>query len=87
MALNIKDPATEEMATELADRLGISKTAAIRHALQSQLALTEARSLNRLDAAIRVLETEIWPLTTGAAKITKADREEILGYDSQGING
>lgn len=86
MALNIKDPETEDLATKLAARLKITKTAAIRHALRAQLALTESRSQQRLEQAIEVLSTEIWPLTTHSAPITKQDRETILGYNEEGFS-
>lgn len=86
MALNIKDAETESLATELAARLNITKTAAIRHALRAQLALLQARNHQRLDEALEVLRSEIWPLTAGSAPITKADREAILGYNERGFN-
>ncbi|WP_343603014.1 type II toxin-antitoxin system VapB family antitoxin [Mycobacterium sp.] len=75
------------MATELAARLSITKTAAIRHALRAQLALLESRHRQRLDQVLDVLRCEIWPLTAGSAPITKEDREVILGYNEQGFNG
>ncbi|TDL02920.1 type II toxin-antitoxin system VapB family antitoxin [Mycobacterium paragordonae] len=86
MALNIKDAETEQLAAELATRLKINKTAAIRHALRAQLALLESRQLDRLGDVMEVLRTEIWPLTAGSAPITKADREAILGYDDNGVS-
>ncbi len=86
MALNIKDPETERLASELADRLKINKTAAIRHALRAQLALLETRNQDRLNQAIDVLRSEIWTLTANFAPITKRDREEILGYNDQGFS-
>jgi antitoxin VapB len=86
MALNIKDAETESLATELASSLNITKTAAIRHALRAQLALLESHNNHRLDQALEVLRTEIWPLTAGSAPMTKADREAILGYSEQGFN-
>lgn len=86
MALNIKDAETERLATELAARLKINKTAAIRHALRTQLALLESRNHERLDQAIEMLRCEIWPLTAHSTPITKKDREDILGYDERGFN-
>lgn len=85
MALNIKDPSTEQLASELASRLNTSKTAAIRHALRAQLALLESRQQDRLSEALDVLRTEIWPLTAHSAPITKQAREEMLGYNKQGF--
>jgi antitoxin VapB len=86
MALNIKDAETETLANELASLLNITKTAAIRHALRAQLALLESRNHQRLDQALEVLRSEIWPLTADSAPITKEDREAILGYNEQGFN-
>jgi antitoxin VapB len=86
VALNIKDTETEKLAAELAARLNISKTAAIRQALRAQLAVLESRDHQRLDQALEVLRSEIWPLTDGSAPITKKDREAMLGYDEQGFN-
>lgn len=86
VALNIKDPETEDLAAKLAARLKITKTAAIRHALRAQLALTESRNQQRLDQALDVLQTEIWPLTAHSTPITKADREAILGYNEEGFS-
>ncbi|OBK25425.1 antitoxin VapB36 [Mycobacterium asiaticum] len=86
MALNIKDPETERLASELAERLNLNKTAAIRQALRAQLALLETRNQDRLNQALDVLRTEIWPLTANSVPITKRDREEILGYNEDGFN-
>jgi len=86
MALNIKDSETEELAAQLATRLNINKTAAVRHALRAQLALMESRNQDRLNEALDVLRTEIWPLTAGSEPIAKHDRETILGYNDHGFN-
>lgn len=86
MALNIKDAQTENLATQLAQRLNTTKTAAIRDALRAQLALLESHDHERLAQALDVLRLEVWPLTAGSAPITKQDREAILGYGAQGFN-
>lgn len=86
VALNIKDPETERLATELATRLNINKTAAVRLALRAQLELLESRNDDRLGQAIEMLRSEIWPLTAHSAPITKEEREEMLGYNEQGFN-
>ncbi len=85
MALNIKDPLVDELAGALAEKLGMSKTGAVRYALQSQLAQLATASDDTLDAALQMMETEIWPLTRAAAPITKAMREQILGYGEAGV--
>ena len=83
MALNIKDPEVDQLATELAARLHTNKTDAIRHALNAQLALLQSHAGNREEQLLGVMRTEIWPLLTDRTPITKPEREEILGYDAQ----
>ena len=83
MALNIKDPEVDRLATELATRLNTNKTDAIRHALNAQLALLQSHAGNREDQLLSVMRTEIWPLLTDRTPITKRQREEILGYDAE----
>ena len=85
VALNIKDAETERLAAVLAARVGVSKTAAIRQALQLQLDLVESRDSSRLSEVLEVLRTEVWPLTAGGDPISKREREEILGYNDQGF--
>ncbi|OBK97108.1 antitoxin VapB36 [Mycobacterium asiaticum] len=81
MALNIKDPEVDRLASELATRLHTTKTAAIRHALQAQLARLESQTSDREAPLFEVMRTEIWPLLADRTPISKAEREEILGYD------
>ena len=83
MALNIKDPEVDRLANELATRLQTNKTDAIRQALHAQLALLESRTDDRQTQLLDVMRTEIWPLLTDRAPITKREREEILGYDPE----
>ncbi len=87
MALNIKDPETERLATELASRLSTTKTGAIRDALRARL--QELTDRAHQDVALarhhRFLEAEIWPVTAGTAAITKVEREDILGYGENGV--
>ena len=63
MALNIKNPEVERLATEVADLAGETKTQAIRRALEerkSRLALRVVR-LDRRGDFLKVLERDIWP--------------------------
>jgi antitoxin VapB len=84
MALNIKDVEVDNLAHELARRMGHgNKTQAIRDALRAQLALLESRSGDKEARLLDVLRTEIWPLLPNPAPITKQDREAILGYDPE----
>ncbi|OAT69341.1 hypothetical protein AWB85_21500 [Mycobacteroides immunogenum] len=70
MALNIKDPAIDALAEDLAHHLGTSKTDAVRQALRARLdALTAPADIDtpdRLNQAMYVLQTEIWPYTRNA---------------------
>ena len=89
MALNIKDPATERLATEVATLTGETKTRAINVALRERLErLIAARSAtDRADRLVRFLTDEAWPQVPpellGRAP-TKAEREAILGYGPEG---
>jgi len=88
MALNIKDPETERLATELAALTGETKTRAVRVALEER-----TQRLGRRESAgermLRVLEEEIWPRIPaelrGRPPLTKAEREAILGYGPDGV--
>lgn len=82
MALNIKDPEVDRLAAEVAARLGVTKTAAIRQALNAQLRLLTAHRTDRVEALREVMRTEIWPLLADQNPVSKAEREQILGYDS-----
>jgi len=91
MALNIKDRETEKLAAEVAELTGESKTGAVREALRQRrdrLMLTKGRRGKPGDLR-RFLETEIWPLIPeqerGQPPMTKAEREEILGYGPEGV--
>lgn len=81
MALNIKDGEVDDLAEELARRMGHgNKTRAVRDALRAQLALLESRSGDRAAQLVATVRTEIWPLLKTRGPITKQDREAILGY-------
>lgn len=101
MALNIKDKETEELAAEIASQTGESKTGAVRQALRERRerlrlergtggsARTEEERQRRRQDFRRFLETEIWPQIPererGKPAMTKAEKEEILGYGRGGV--
>lgn len=90
MALNIKDPEAERLAAEVAALTGESKTAAVREALKARRDLLVARGSAERDGAtfVRFLEEEIWPQVSPENRgrpISKAEREEILGYGPGGV--
>ena len=89
MALNIKDPETERLAAEVAGITGESKTAAVRTALRERRQRLRRRetAAEREARLLRFLETEIWPHIppdVRGTRITKAEREEILGIGPEG---
>jgi antitoxin VapB len=91
MALNIKDQETEKLAAEVAELTGESKTGAVREALREkrdrlELQRVGSKEKRRRDLR-RFMETEIWPQIPDELRgksITKAEREEILGYGPEG---
>lgn len=91
MALNIKDKETEALVAEIASLTGETKTGAMRQAARERLERLKLQSGSpRRDAESmrRWLETEIWPLIPDemrGRKLTKAEREEILGYGPDGV--
>ena len=80
MALNIKDPETDRLARELAERMGTSITAALRTALEERL----ARTRPRVDIAYSDL-IAIGERGRRRPVIDHRSEDEILGYDEHGI--
>ncbi len=92
MALNIKDEETVRLAAEVAAMAGESKTAAVREALKlrkDRLELERGGKEKRRRDLRRFLETEIWPQIPkeqrGGPPMTKAEKEELLGYGPGGV--
>lgn len=88
MALNIKDPESERLATEIALATGTTKTGAVRDALRERQQRLDAGATDRRASLILFMEEEIWPQIPpdqrGAAP-SKAEREAILGYGPDGV--
>lgn len=90
MALNIKNPVVERLATEVARLAGESKTQAIRRALEERkgrLALRVVRKDRRADL-LRFLEREVWPVVPRRLRGRRMGRREedaILGYGRRGV--
>lgn len=90
MALNIKNPAVEQLAEEIAHMTGESKTEAIRQALLERRERLRYRftAADRGERIQRFLEREIWariPKQLIGKQISKKDRERILGYGPDGV--
>ena len=88
MALNIKDPETERLAAEVAALTGTTKTGAVRYALRQVLQSQSRLSVQQREERLtRFLEEEIWPLVPPdqlGKPVSKAEREEILGFGGHG---
>lgn len=90
MALNIKDPRTEQLAAELARLTGETKTGAVRAALEERRDRLAQRTVtqDRASRLQRLLEGEIWPQVPSGVlgvAISREEREEILGYGPEGV--
>ena len=83
MALNIKDPETDRLARELAERTGASITEALRNALAHELDRTPPRRHSTEDRRARIQAI----IERGRARPMRDMRkdEEILGYDEDGL--
>lgn len=82
MALNIKDPATDALARELAGQTGESITEAIRVAMAERL----TRLRRRASVSARSADLQRF-IDRGRQRVTLDDRsaDEILGYDEDGL--
>jgi antitoxin VapB len=89
VALNIKNDRVERLATEVARRHGITKTEAVRRALEAELERSvEPSSAERAAYLVAFLERDVWPFLPAAAlgrAPSKTERERILGYGEDGV--
>lgn len=89
MALNIKNPEVERLATEVAALTGESKTEAIGRALAERQRRLTSRvvPVDRRRQALRFLEAEVWPNVPAdelGRRLTTAEEDRILGYGPEG---
>ena len=90
MALNIKNPEVERLASEIAKATGESKTEVIRKALlerKGRLASHVAPEDKRAKL-LRFLERDVWPRVPRRVlgrRLSKKDRDDILGYGPRGV--
>ena len=89
MALNIKNLEVEELASEVARLAKETKTEAIRRALLERKARLRLRPspLTRRARLEALLRNRIWPEIPAeirGARLTKEEREKILGYGAEG---
>lgn len=82
MALNLRNPEAEKLASELARQTGETKTEAVIKALQDRLDRV------RRERAKRPLIEELEEIALHCASLPVLDSrqaDEILGYDQQGL--
>lgn len=89
MAVNIRNGMVVRLAAEVARRHGITKTEAVRRALEAELERVDVPSgAERAEHLVAFLERDAWPFvpvdSLGRAPI-KAEREHILGYGEDGV--
>lgn len=90
MAINIKDPEVERLASDIVALTHETKTGAIRLALEErkERLAAQARRRERGARLRRFLEEEAWPQLPEEDRgkpLSKAGREEILGYGPEGV--
>jgi antitoxin VapB len=93
VTLNIRDKETEALVAQITSLTGETKTEAVRKAASERLERLEAQSRQgrkkmTAEEMRHFMETEIWPLVPDellGKGITKAEREEILGYGPGGV--
>jgi antitoxin VapB len=89
MALNIKNPQVERLASEIARLTGESKTEAIRRALdERRRRLTRVSTDDRRARVLRFLEQKVWPTlpkTHIGRRLSRAEEDELLGYGPGGV--
>ena len=83
MALNIKDPETDHLAREVANRTGETITGAIRVALQERLQRLSGR---QRAATTQEKIKEILCRVDALSTQDHRSEDEILGYDENGIS-
>lgn len=90
MGMSIKNPEVEQLAAELAELAGESKTEAIRKALIERKQRINLTRDQRPGHAVLMafLEEEIWPEVPASElgrHLTREDEDRILGYGPEGV--
>lgn len=87
MAIHLKNPEVEQLAAEAAALTGVSKTEAVRQALLERLRRLRRRGRGGCEARVNEILLrfqESFPQGDFGRTMTKAEREEILGYGPKG---
>lgn len=82
MALNIKDPVTEKLARELAEKTGENITMATRRALEERLRRVSSRP--RKEELLRDVEA-IQNRIQALPILDNRSADDILGYNENGL--
>lgn len=89
MALNLKNPEVERLATEVARLTGESKTEAIRRALEERRRRLKGKPIaEQRSRLLRFLERDVWPtLPEGerGRRLTRSEEDDLLGYGPGGV--
>lgn len=91
MALNIKDRETEALVAKITVLTGETEADALRLAARERLERLDSRPTSKKRSSEEIqrwLETEVWPRIPDELRgrgLTKAEREEILGYGPDGV--
>jgi antitoxin VapB len=88
MALNIKNAVVERLAAEVAELAGETKTQAVRRALEERKVALERGSVRMTRERMNDFLETLWsrlPADVRGRPISKAEREEILGYGPDGV--
>ncbi len=91
MALNIKDRETEALVAKITVLTGETEADALRLAARERLERLSSRPTSKKRSSEEIrrwLETEVWPRIPDELRgrgLTKAEREEILGYGPDGV--
>lgn len=89
MALNIENREVDRLADELAGKERLSKTEAVRQALEARLAtLRRTAPAGRGSRLRSFLEHDVWPYRPAelvGTQVTREERERILGYAETGV--
>ena len=85
MHLNLKDDETVALVSEVARRLGMTKTGAIRELARQRLAELERSDTTAVEdrerSAIEWLEREVWPATENLRPLSQPEQDKLLGFD------
>ncbi len=89
MAMNIKNPAVERLAEQVARMTGESKTEAIRKALEDRKRrLKGVPAPGRRASVLAFLKNQVWtsvPKEQFGRSLTRAEEDAILGYGPEGV--